>query len=106
MLTHGTFTNAARAEPSGRAVRAERAARSEHLGTRSPQRGPGAELFDRTGRRAIPAEARRALPPSARPVLIRQPEPGRTVVLTGQAPRPRDPAAEALLHRPAGDSAD
>ncbi|MFG2213933.1 MULTISPECIES: LysR family transcriptional regulator [unclassified Streptomyces] len=32
-------------------------------------------------------------------VSIRQPEPGRTVVLAGRAPRPRNPAAEALLDR-------
>lgn len=32
-------------------------------------------------------------------VGIRQPEPGRTVVLAGRAPRPRNPAAEALLAR-------
>ncbi|MEV5612955.1 LysR family transcriptional regulator [Streptomyces sp. NPDC052225] len=32
-------------------------------------------------------------------VTIRQPEPGRTVVLAGRAPRPRNPAAEALLGR-------
>ncbi|MFC8534095.1 LysR family transcriptional regulator [Streptomyces sp. NPDC057249] len=30
-------------------------------------------------------------------VTIRQPEPGRTVLLVGRAPRPRNPAAEALL---------
>ncbi|WP_406098435.1 LysR family transcriptional regulator [Streptomyces sp. NBC_01013] len=35
-------------------------------------------------------------------VSIRQPEPGRTVVLAGRAPRPRNPAAEALLGRLAG----
>ncbi|MFF1502788.1 LysR family transcriptional regulator [Streptomyces sp. NPDC058316] len=32
-------------------------------------------------------------------VSIRQPEPRRTVVLAGRAPRPRNPAAEALLGR-------
>ncbi|MEU6842113.1 LysR family transcriptional regulator [Streptomyces sp. NPDC046716] len=32
-------------------------------------------------------------------VTIRQPEPGRAVVLAGRAPRPRNPAAEALLGR-------
>nr|WP_202539312.1 LysR family transcriptional regulator [Streptomyces sp. SID8379] len=32
-------------------------------------------------------------------VRIRQPEPGRAVVLAGRAPRPRNPAAEALLDR-------
>lgn len=30
-------------------------------------------------------------------VRIRQPEPGRTVVLTGRGPRPRNPAAAALV---------
>ncbi|MEV0786174.1 LysR family transcriptional regulator [Streptomyces sp. NPDC050423] len=38
-------------------------------------------------------------------VSIRQPEPGRTVVLVGRAPRPRNPAARALLDRLAGDEA-
>ncbi|MFG3139514.1 LysR family transcriptional regulator [Streptomyces sp. NPDC048211] len=38
-------------------------------------------------------------------VSIRQPEPGRTVLLVGRAPRPRNPAAEALLDRLAGGSA-
>ncbi|GAA2309596.1 LysR family transcriptional regulator [Streptomyces kunmingensis] len=32
-------------------------------------------------------------------VTIRQPEPGRAIVLAGRAPRPRNPAAEALLGR-------
>ncbi|MFE7623006.1 LysR family transcriptional regulator [Streptomyces sp. NPDC057509] len=32
-------------------------------------------------------------------VAVRQPEPGRTVLLVGRAPRPRNPAAEALLGR-------
>ncbi|MEV1022628.1 LysR family transcriptional regulator [Streptomyces sp. NPDC050264] len=32
-------------------------------------------------------------------VTIRQPEPGRAIVLAGRAPRPRNPAAEALLDR-------
>lgn len=36
-------------------------------------------------------------------VSIRQPEPGRTVVLVGRAPRPRNPAVRALLDRLAGD---
>lgn len=35
-------------------------------------------------------------------VSIRQPEPGRTVVLAGRTPRPRNPAAGALLDRLAG----
>lgn len=35
-------------------------------------------------------------------VSIRQPEPGRTVLLAGRAPRPRNPAADALLGRLAG----
>ncbi|MYW07637.1 LysR family transcriptional regulator [Streptomyces sp. SID2563] len=35
-------------------------------------------------------------------VTIRQPEPGRTVLLVGRAPRPRNPAAEALLDRLCG----
>ncbi|WP_405402501.1 MULTISPECIES: LysR family transcriptional regulator [unclassified Streptomyces] len=38
-------------------------------------------------------------------VSIRQPEPGRTVLLVGRAPRPRNPAAEALLGRLAGSRA-
>ncbi|MCQ4208973.1 LysR family transcriptional regulator [Streptomyces longispororuber] len=35
-------------------------------------------------------------------VTIRQPEPGRAIVLAGRAPRPRNPAAEALLSRLTG----
>lgn len=35
-------------------------------------------------------------------VSIRQPEPGRTVLLVGRAPRPRNPAADALLGRLTG----
>ncbi|MFI5747523.1 LysR substrate-binding domain-containing protein [Streptomyces sp. NPDC051644] len=35
-------------------------------------------------------------------VSIRRPEPGRTVVLAGRAPRPRNPAAVALLDRLTG----
>ncbi|MEU9535389.1 MULTISPECIES: LysR family transcriptional regulator [Streptomyces] len=38
-------------------------------------------------------------------VTIRQPEPGRTVLLVGRAPRPRNPAAEALLERLCGGEA-
>ncbi|WTA34945.1 LysR substrate-binding domain-containing protein [Streptomyces sp. NBC_00846] len=38
-------------------------------------------------------------------VSIRQPEPGRTVVLAGRAPGPRNPAAEALLGRLTGGAA-
>ncbi|MFB8207991.1 LysR family transcriptional regulator [Streptomyces sp. NPDC056010] len=36
-------------------------------------------------------------------VAIRQPEPGRTVLLVGRAPRPRNPAAEALLGQLSGE---
>ncbi|MGW1181769.1 LysR family transcriptional regulator [Streptomyces drozdowiczii] len=36
-------------------------------------------------------------------VTIRQPEPGRTVLLVGRAPRPRNPAAEALLGQLCGE---
>ncbi len=39
-------------------------------------------------------------------VSVRQPEPGRTVVLAGQTPRPRNPAAVALLDRLAGGGPD
>ncbi|WP_405692214.1 LysR substrate-binding domain-containing protein [Streptomyces sp. NBC_00057] len=35
-------------------------------------------------------------------VSIRRPEPGRTVVLAGRAPRPGNPAAQALLDRLTG----
>lgn len=35
-------------------------------------------------------------------VSIRQPEPGRTVLLVGRAPLPRNPAADALLGRLTG----
>ncbi|MFE7576552.1 LysR family transcriptional regulator [Streptomyces sp. NPDC057521] len=36
-------------------------------------------------------------------VAIRQPDPGRTVLLVGRAPRPRNPAAEALLGQLCGE---
>ncbi|MFI0240785.1 LysR family transcriptional regulator [Streptomyces sp. NPDC016845] len=39
-------------------------------------------------------------------VTIRQPEPGRAVVLAGRAPRPRNPAAGALLKRLTGGLTD
>ncbi|WP_446750430.1 hypothetical protein [Streptomyces sp. AC1-42T] len=50
-----------------------------------------AELFERTGRRVVLTEAGRAALPAAR-----------TVLLVGRAPRPRNPAAAALLGRLGG----
>ncbi|WP_370740830.1 LysR family transcriptional regulator [Streptomyces sp. Ncost-T10-10d] len=49
--------------------RADRAVRAGHLSVRNLEREPGAELFDRTGRRVILTEAGPALLPSARSVL-------------------------------------
>ncbi|MGW1105477.1 LysR family transcriptional regulator [Streptomyces sp. NPDC002540] len=61
VVTHGTFTAAARAELIVQSALS--------TSVRNLERELGAELFDRTGRRVILTEAGRALLPSARSVL-------------------------------------
>ncbi|MFF3121871.1 LysR family transcriptional regulator [Streptomyces sp. NPDC057908] len=61
VVTHGSFTAAARAELIVQSALS--------TSVRNLERELGAELFDRTGRRVILTEAGRALLPSARWVL-------------------------------------
>ncbi|TWG02107.1 DNA-binding transcriptional LysR family regulator [Streptomyces brevispora] len=60
VITHGSFTAAARAELI---------VQSASTSVRKRERELGADLFDRTGRRVVLTEAGRALLPSARTVL-------------------------------------
>ncbi|WP_269812551.1 helix-turn-helix domain-containing protein [Streptomyces atratus] len=80
VVTHGSFTAAARAEPIVQSPL--------RTSVRNLERELGAELFDRSGRRVILTEAGRALLPSARSVLAG----GGRPVGVGDRPGPYRPA--------------
>nr|WP_268250368.1 LysR family transcriptional regulator [Streptomyces atratus] len=108
VVTHGGFTAAARAEPIVQSPLS--------TSVRNLEREPGAELFDRSGRRVILTEAGRALLPSARSVLAGT-QAARDAVaalsglvtgrvrigrLAGDAPRVARDAGRAAAGRPGG----